>query len=76
MLCRQLANNTIGKMIRDLVESGNWKLINAMEDIVEGGPFTRKDPATGRETCINLWLCTVGLVPHVKSLMIDKDRKW
>ena len=64
-----------GQLIRDLVESGNWVLVNAMEEKVEGGPFTRQDPASGRQSCLDLWLCTDGLVPHVKSLVIDSERK-
>ena len=64
-----------GQLIRDLVESGNWVLLNAMEEKVKGGPFTRSDPATGRLSCLDFWLCTTGLVPHVKSLEIDSERK-
>ena len=64
-----------GQLIRDLVESGNWALVNAMEEKVKGGPFTRSDPATGRLSCLDFWLCTTGLVPHVKSLEIDSERK-
>ena len=65
-----------GQMVRDLVESGNWVLINSMEEVVQGGPYTRQDPATGRGSCLDLWLCTAGLRPHVSSLKIDSDRKW
>ena len=50
-------------------------MVNAMEEKVEGGPFTRQDPASGRQSCLDLWLCTNGLVPHVKSLVIDSERK-
>ena len=64
-----------GKLVLDLVQSGDWVLLNAREGVVEGGPFTRADPATGRESCLDLWLCSAGLAPHMKSLWIDRDRK-
>ena len=85
--CKQVGNDHLGvpgnhpevtiggELIRDLVESGNWVMVNAMEEKVEGGPFTRQDPASGRQSCLDLWLCTNGLVPHVKSLVIDCERK-
>ena len=57
------------------MQSGDWVLLNAREGIVEGGPFTRADPATGRESCLDLWLCSAGLAPHIKSLDIDSTRK-
>ena len=57
------------------METGDWVLLNALEGRVEGGPFTRADPATGRESCLDLWLCSTGLAPHLKSLWIDRDRK-
>ena len=50
-------------------------LVNALEGRVEGGPFTRQDPATGRQSCLDLWLCTAGLAPHVTSLVVDSGRK-
>ena len=37
-----------GKMVRDLVQSGDWVLLNAREGKVEGGPFTRAGPLRGR----------------------------
>ena len=41
-----------GHLIRDLVESGNWVMVNSMKEKVEGGPFTRQDPASGRQSCL------------------------
>ena len=62
--------------MRDLVQSGDWLLVNSMEGVVKGGPFTRRDPATGRESCLDLFICSAGLAPYVKSLEIDRERKW
>ena len=65
-----------GRLVRDLLEGGQWRLVNAMEEVVEGGPFTRRDPATGKESLLDLWICTAGLAPHFKELYIDSSRKW
>ena len=49
-----------GHRIRVLVESGNWVLVNAMEEKVEGGPFIR-------QSGLDLWLSTIRLVPHARE---------
>ena len=64
-----------GHLVRDLLASGAWVLVNNMVEKVEGGPFTRVDPASGHRSCLDLWLCTTSLIPHIKSLMIDKERR-
>ena len=46
--------STGGRLVRDLVEGGKWRLINAIEEKVKGGPFTRKDPATGKESLLDI----------------------
>ena len=39
-----------GRLVRDLLSTRNWFLVNGLgEEIVQGGPWTRKDPATGVE---------------------------
>ena len=42
------------------MESGNWVLVNAMEEKVEGGPFIR-------QSGLDLWLSTIRLVPHARE---------
>ena len=38
-----------GRLLLDLLASRNWILVNSLgEKVVLGGPFTRKDPATGK----------------------------
>ena len=64
-----------GHLIRDLLDSGDWALVNNLEEKVEGGPFTREDPATGHLSCLDLWVCTTSLIPHIKILTIDKERR-
>ena len=65
-----------GRLVRDLLQGGQWRLVNAMKEVVKGGPFTRRDPATGKESLLDLWICTAGLAPHFKQLYIDSSRKW
>ena len=47
-----------------------------MEERVRGGPFTRKDSASGKESLLDIWLCTTSLASHVKELYVDSSRKW
>ena len=41
---------------------------------MEGGPFTRKDPATGNGSCLDLFIVSKKLLPYVSSLKIDSER--
>ena len=59
------------KLVRTLLASGNWFLINGMVELVEGGPFTRQDPANGKLSCLDLFIATTNLRPYVKKLVID-----
>ena len=41
-----------GKLLRGLLMSREWFLVNALgEEVVVGGPFTREDPATFNKSC-------------------------
>ena len=44
--------------------------------MVEGGPYTRVDPATSKLSCLDLFIVSRELRPHVKNLFIDSKRKW
>ena len=48
---------------------------NLGQEIVEGGPFTRKDPATGNLSCLDLFIASRELLPYVKKLFIDSRRE-
>ena len=64
-----------GRLVRDLLATGDWVLVNGMGDkVVEGGPFTREDPATGERSCLSLFIVSKELEPFVKSLYIDSTR--
>ena len=65
-----------GKLLLDLLATGNWFLVNGLgQDIVEGGPFTRKDPATGNKSCLDLFIVSRELLPFVKKLEIDSEQE-
>jgi hypothetical protein len=65
-----------GRLVRDMVQSGDWFLLNNLVGLIEGGPFTRVDPATGRLSCLDYALASVGLRPYVVSMVIDSARKF
>ena len=66
-----------GRLLRDLLATGNWTLVNGLgQEIVTGGPFTRKDPATGKMSCLDMFVVSRELLPFVKSLVIDSERKF
>ena len=65
-----------GKLLREMLATGNWCLVNSLEpDIVKGGPFTREDPATGNMSCLDLFVVSRELHPYVRSLVIDSARQ-
>ena len=65
-----------GRLLRNLLQTGNWTLVNGMgKDIVEGGPFTREDPATGILSCLDLFVVSKELRPFVAKLVIDREKK-
>ena len=46
-----------GKLLRELLARGSWTLVNGLgREVVQGGPFTREDPATGTMSCLDLWV--------------------
>ena len=64
-----------GKLLLDLISTGNWFIVNGLgPEVVEGGPFTRKDPATGNGSCLDLFVVSRQLLPYVSNLKIDSDR--
>ena len=66
-----------GKLMRDLLSTGNWFLVNGLgQEIVQGGPWTRKDPVTGGESCLDLFIISRELLPYVDKLIIDSKREF
>jgi hypothetical protein len=66
-----------GRLLRELLATGDWLLVNGLgEGVVEGGPNTRKDPATGNMSCLDLFVISRELRPFVSSLVIDKEQKF
>jgi hypothetical protein len=65
-----------GKLLRDLLDTGNWCLVNGLgPKVVKGGPFTREDPATGNLSCLDLCVVSRELLPYVDNLVIDSKRE-
>ena len=65
-----------GQLLRDLLATKNWVLVNSMGDeVVEGGPWTREDPATGEKSCLDLFIASRGLEVHINKLVIDSSRQ-
>ena len=61
----------------NLLDTRNWTLINGMgEQVVRGGPFTRPDPATNKMSCLDLFIVSCELLPYVKELFVDSNRKF
>ena len=63
-----------GHLVRALLGTEDWVLVNNMVEVVEGGPFTRVDPASGGLSCLDLFICSAGLAPYVRRLLIDSKR--
>ena len=65
-----------GHLLRELLATEDWILVNGLgEEVVEGGPYTRQDPATGKESCLDLFVASRELRPYISKLLIDSDRK-
>jgi hypothetical protein len=66
-----------GQLLRGLLDTGDWTLVNGMGDeVVTGGPFTRRDPATGNMSCLDLFIVSRELRPHVRSMLIDSKMEF
>ena len=51
-------------------------LSNGMgEHVVTGGPFTRVNLATGRHSCLDLFVVSRELVSYIDKLVIDSELK-
>ena len=64
-----------GKLLREMLATGDWVLVNGQgSEVVEGGPYTREDPATGKLSCLDLSIVSRELWPYVQKLVIDRDK--
>ena len=65
-----------GRLLLDLLATGNWVLVNGLgHKVVKGGPFTRKDPASGNMSCLDMFVVSTDLLPYVQSLVIDSQQE-
>ena len=58
-------------MLRNLLQSKEYVLVNSVRNRVKGGPFTRYDPANGKLSLLDLVIVSVGLVPYVREMIIE-----
>lgn len=64
-----------GRLVRELLASDEFVLVNNT-DLALGGPFTWEDPSgSERKSCLDLVICCRTLLPFIKSLVIDSERK-
>ena len=65
-----------GRLIRKMLEMEKYELVNSSNK-VEGGPFTRYDPADpkcmGKKSCLGLVIISTELSSYVEKLVIDKN---
>ena len=65
-----------GRLLRELLATKDWVLVNSLgREVVQGGPFTRKDPATGHMSCLDMVVVSRELVPYISKLVIDDEKK-
>ena len=63
--------------MREMLATKDWVLVNSQgREVVEGGPYTREDPATGKLSCLDLSIVSRELWPFVQKLVIDRERNF
>ena len=62
-----------GELIRDLINTGDYVLLNSLS-IAKGGPWTRVCPGAGGPSCLDLAIASRELVPHVTAVQVDSGR--
>ena len=62
-----------GSMIRDLIGSGDYFLLNNMS-LTMGGPWTRICPGNGSPSCLDLVIGSSNLRPYIRAMKIDSGR--
>ena len=61
-----------GKLIRELIDSGDYVMLNSLS-LARGGPWTRVCPATGGRSCLDLAIGSRELVQYVSSVQVDSE---
>ena len=66
-----------GKLVRELLDTGKYFLVNATDKVV-GGPYTRCDPGDPfndeKKSVLDLCIVSKELFPFVEKMIIDSDR--
>ena len=64
-----LGSQVFGQALMDICDG-------MKQEVVQGGPFTRKDPASGKLSCLDLFIVSRELVPYVESSKIDSKQEF
>ena len=68
-----------GRLIRELLNNGDYVLLNSLTSKIKGGPFTRVEPSDpdndDKKSCIDFIIASSDLVKYVDEIVIDRDRK-
>ena len=64
-----------GRLVRELVKEGEYFILNNLE-MAAGGPWTRKDPADGSLSCLDLALGSANLQPYIRGFQVDSKREF
>ena len=66
-----------GKKVLELIDTGEFALVNEMNNLVRGGPYTRADPADpSKKSVLSYFIVSSALVPNIDFLLIDSDRRF
>ena len=66
-----------GKKVLDLIDTGEFALVNEMNNLVRGGPYTRTDPSDpANKSVLSFVVVSSALVPNIDYLLIDSDRRF
>ena len=63
-----------GMLWRDFLTKGEFVMVNAMTEKVQGGPFTWHKAGGGAHSALALWIVCSETIPHIEDLVIDDSR--
>ena len=63
-----------GQLWRNLLENGEFVLINGVGRVCEGGPFTWHQPGGHARSALSLWITCEKGMQHVEKLYIDDSK--
>ena len=64
-----------GELWRELLDQENFHLVNSLDPLCKGGPFTWFQPGGLSKSALSLWIVCSEALKHIDTLTIDKDKK-